>query len=63
MYCSFCGKSDSAGQVNYVVCGQAVYICDECIGMSVYAMGEVIAEQRKIISSLEQIIKHMEVYS
>lgn len=37
--CSFCGKH--AGQVQHIVAGPSVYICDECVVLS----GEVLAER------------------
>lgn len=61
MYCSFCKKADHLGEVNYVVCGPTVYICDDCISTSVFSMGEVIAEQRRVIRDLVQLIRQYEI--
>lgn len=38
LYCSFCGKS--ADDVEFIVAGPAVYICDECVDLCVWIVAE-----------------------
>ena len=56
MLCSFCGKSDIDGEVNYVICGPGVYICDDCMSTAVSVLGQIIAAQRKTIEDLKALI-------
>ncbi len=48
LLCSFCGKSKS--EVNKLIAGPNVYICDECIELSV----EIIKQDKEVISRKQE---------
>ena len=58
LFCSFCGKSQK--EVNKLIAGPAVYICDECIQLC----NEIIAEeytQEEEEDSRAQLLKPAEI--
>ena len=57
LLCSFCGKSDE--DVEFLICGPSVYICDECVELCVKIIEDWrISKQRKDIEK----IKFMEIW-
>ena len=56
LFCSFCGKNQK--EVQKLIAGPAVYICDECIQLC----SEIIEEEReKDIDSMEQLLFPKEI--
>lgn len=56
--CSFCGKSQD--QVNKIIAGPGVYICDECISLSKEIIDNEYVSQRT--AEFEDIPKPQEIY-
>ena len=46
LYCSFCGKSQS--EVNKLIAGPSVFVCDECVELCNGIIAEEIAEKAKL---------------
>ena len=58
LFCSFCGKSQK--EVNKLIAGPAVYICDECIQLC----SEIIEEEsEKETDALENLLVPKEIKS
>ena len=56
--CSFCGKSQD--QVNKIIAGPGVYICDECINLSKEIIDNEYISQRT--AEFDDIPKPQEIY-
>jgi ATP-dependent Clp protease ATP-binding subunit ClpX len=59
--CSFCGKSQK--QVQQLIAGPGVYICDECVELCNEIIEERLAEAGEETSSEFELPKPKEIYS
>src|ERR1700761_1115958 len=59
--CSFCGKSQK--QVQQLIAGPGVYICDECVELCNEIIEERLAEAGEEVSSEFELPKPREIYS
>ena len=57
--CSFCGKSEY--DVDVIITGPAVYICDQCIGVCITHIARIAGIRKRALEDAIEMIHHFEI--
>ena len=57
--CSFCGKSEK--EVDVIIVGPDVCICDQCIGACVTQIARIAGIRKRALKEVTEMLHHFEI--